>query len=178
MRFLHWCITLILFFARPSVWAFENNIAFEKDTTPTKILLFLSRSCPCSRSHIEHLNQLQKKYKNTVHLYGVITDAFDSDSTPYLQEYYSDKNFSFPIIKDESQILVKKYNALKTPHTVVLHANTNAPYKIVYQGGVTNRRDFHKSTIHFLEENLSLMTQGKTAKYSEGKSLGCYIRRL
>lgn len=139
--------------------------------------MFLSRNCPCSKSHIEHLNNLQHQFQ-AVHFYGVMTDLINEDTKPLIDDYYSSKNFSFPIIRDDEHYLVQKFSALKTPHTVIVTTDKGNNYKIIYQGGVSNHREFAQSTKHFLAENLSQITNGKPVKYAEGKSLGCYIRRL
>lgn len=157
--------------------AFESATAFEQDQAEYKALVFLSQSCPCSKSHVEHLNKLSLEYKN-IALYGVITDIFNEKNKQELEDYYKDKNFKFPVIKDEKQLLIKKYKALKTPHSVVLNQVADGKYKIIYQGGVSDHRDFDKSKKHFLKENLSSLSKGQPLKYAVGRSLGCYIRRL
>ncbi|MCB0408242.1 MAG: hypothetical protein KDD34_08565, partial [Bdellovibrionales bacterium] len=91
---------------------------------------------------------------------------------------FSKKNFNFPIIQDEAQVLVKRYQALKTPFAVILEKQQDQTYKTIYQGGVSDQRDFTQSKAHFLDENLKALSQGKTVKYAVGQSLGCYIRRL
>lgn len=149
---------------------------FTEDSNPIKVLVFLSYQCPCSQSHIQHLNDLALKYRQ-IKFYGVITDIFTQASSADIQGYFSSKNFKFPIIKDEEQDLIRKYRALKTPHTVILK-KLNSEYKIIYEGGVSDRRDFSQSTRKFLSENLHAISRGHSVKYEHGKSLGCYIRRL
>lgn len=156
---------------------FENAEFFHKSLTTHKVLLFLSRSCPCSASHTKYLNDLVDKYK-TVKFYGVITDIFDESSQVEIQKYYSQENFKFPLIRDDKQLLVKEYHALKTPHAVILRKNSDNSFAVVYEGGVTDSRDFAKAKKKFLGENLEALSHGKPVKYAVGKSLGCYIRRF
>ncbi len=150
---------------------------FFKGSSPHKVLIFLSKNCPCSRSHVQHLNTLNTAYKE-VSFYGIVTDPINKSSQHEVYSYYQAKNFNFPIIKDPKQILVKKYKALKTPHAVILSKGLSEDYNIVYQGGVSNRRNFSNSNQKFLQENLRQITQGLPLKYKVGKSLGCYIRRF
>lgn len=164
-------------FTSTIVFAYESVESFNKNQSEIKVLVFLSSSCPCSKSHVEHLNQLQSTYK-TVSLFGVVTDIFDEDNTKSINEYYKSQNFKFSMIKDDKQVLIKKYKALKTPHTSVLQKQSSGDFKLVYQGGVSNHRIFEKSDVYFLSDNLEQLSQGKPPKHAFGKSLGCYIRRL
>ena len=174
---MHMFLLFLIVLSPTLTLAFEEIQFFENNNSPIKVLVFLSRSCPCSKSHVDHLNKLNRDFE-MVSLFGVITDDFDKSSEGEIEQYYSEKNFEFPLIKDEPQTLVKKYNALKTPHSVIVKRDANKSYQIVYQGGVTDNRTFSQSTKKFLAENLAALSQNKAPVYTAGKSLGCYIRRL
>ncbi len=151
---------------------------FENQNNTNKVLIFLSKDCPCSHSHIEHINKLTRDFPN-FSFFGVITDTISDKNITKLENYYSNHNFKFPIIKDKFQILVKKYKALKTPHAIVISSrfkNTNS--YIVYSGGVSDSYKFSNFKKLYLKENLISLSQTNTLKYAHGKSLGCYIRRL
>lgn len=165
MRFLIACMSLALCtLAQAKFLTPEETL---QDKAEIKVLAFLSDQCPCSRSHKEHLNNLSKTYSYPV--YGVISEPIsDSKRLAYFRS-----GFNFPIVRDPKQLLVKKYKALKTPHSVIL--KNNAP---IYEGGVTNKRNFKKATSKFLEENLKLLSQNKKLKHRYGKALGCYIKRF
>lgn len=167
---------LISFTFASSAWAFESVRNYEENPSSLKVLVFLSKNCPCSRSHVDHLNGLSQKYPN-IAFYGVITDFFNKDSEPEIKAYFDFKNFKFPLIKDSEQILVKKYGALKTPFSVIVRSE-DSKKQVLYEGGVSDDHDFPSSKKHYLEENLAVLTQGKDPIYKVGKSLGCYIRRF
>jgi hypothetical protein len=126
---------------------------------------------------VNHLNNLKKRFP-WLSLYGVITDQKTEQSQDDLREYYSKSFFDFPIIKDPKGELVKTHAALKTPHATLLKLKQDGSYEVIYQGGVTNQRQFSADTRHYLEENLQAISNKKPLVYSEGKSLGCYIRRI
>tara|TARA_Y100001935_G_scaffold231958_1_gene213352 strand:- start:2408 stop:2935 length:528 start_codon:yes stop_codon:yes gene_type:complete len=159
-----------------STWAYESVKSYQENPSSLKVLVFLSKNCPCSRSHVDHLNGLSQKYPN-IAFYGVITDFFDKDSEPEIKAYFDSQNFKFPLIKDSEQMLVKKYGALKTPFSVIVQ-NQSSQEQVLYEGGVSDDHDFPSSTKHYLEENLAALAQGKDPIYKVGKSLGCYIRRF
>lgn len=158
-------------------FAFVERSDFKLNSSDYKVLLFLSQSCPCSKSHVEHVNQLAKQYEN-VSFYGVVSDRFSEENSKQISKYYKENNFTFPLIKDEKQILISEYNALKTPHVVILKKNENNKFKVLYEGGVSDKRMFERSKKRYLSENLQAIASRSPIKYSEGKSLGCYIRRF
>jgi hypothetical protein len=168
----------IMFTALFSHADYVDKSAFEKDTSRWKALVFLSEACPCSRSHITHLNELQEKYPE-LKIFGVISEPpKNAEEKQDVDKYFKGTTFKFPIIADEKQVLVGQYGALKTPHLTLFEKNAKGAYEVVYQGGVTNQRDFEKSSVKYFAENMEQLTQGKVVKYKNGQSLGCYIRRL
>jgi len=128
-------------------------------------------------SHIPHLNELYQKYKD-VKFFGVITDIFTSTNQRVLEGFYSPGNINYPVIKDDDQVLINKYGALKTPDVRILKKSVDSKYEIIYEGGVTENLDYAKAQIHFLEENLKSISQNAELKFRFGRSLGCYIRRI
>jgi hypothetical protein len=173
-RWLMFTILLFAFSAQAETVEIKD---FDADTSPIKALVFLSDACPCSRSHVEHLNQLKADGLN---IYGVISEppyaGMPTERRQIQEEYFKSAGFQFPFVNDPTQSLVKKYHALKTPH-VTLFQKQGDHYEIIYEGGVTNQKDFAKSTVHYLEENWHALKAGHAPKYNHGFSLGCYIRR-
>ncbi len=152
--------------------AYKAPDVFLNDESETKVLVFLSEKCPCSVSHISHLNGIVAKYKN-IKFYGVISEpAQNKEQEEMIAGYFTKDNFKLPIISDEKQALVKKYKALKTPHVTLINKG-----KILYQGGLTSNKSFKDSGQKYLAENLENLEKGLPLKYKNGSSLGCYIRR-
>lgn len=152
--------------------AYENVSKVQADKRDHKILVFLSQKCPCSQSHVNHLNGLAKKHKD-IAFFGVITEPINKDNQEAINEYFTSQRFQFPLIEDSTQTLVKKYGALKTPHVTLLKGE-----KVLYQGGVSNHRFFNQASKKFLETNISDLKNKKPLSYSRGPSMGCYIRRI
>lgn len=169
--------SLFVFFCFYSLTAvgFTDPDHFEQDRSSVKALVFLSATCPCSQSHVEHLNQLSSEYSE-FHIYGVITD--EPEAKEKIKQYYTSERFKFPIIEDPNQILVQKYNALKTPHVVLVQKDQSGKFQKIYEGGVSDQRKLSEAKARFLEENLNALKNGEPLPYKQGRSLGCYIRRL
>lgn len=170
-------IVLSILLLTTTAFGFETPASFENNTQAIKGMVFLSKNCPCSNSHVDHINEMAKKYKD-IALYGVITDAFDDSSEKEIQEYFTGARFGFPIIKDPEQVLVKKYGALKTPHAILLAQNKEKGYDVIYNGGVTDGHKFLEASQYFLKENLAALNAKKPIPYAQGRCLGCYIKRI
>lgn len=160
---------------------------FEDSQTPLKILVFISDICPCSQNHREHLNNLAKRFPlPQFQFFAVISEPVTKERVESAAAYFSDTHFQFPIIADPQQVLVKKYHALKTPHVTILKRtllekkadNPLGDFKVIYEGGVSNDRDFSDATVHYLEDNLIALKEHTPLKHKNGMSLGCYIRRI
>ncbi len=155
--------------------SYQAPESFYANRSEYKVIVFLSVLCPCSRSHVEHLNDLQEKYKE-VSFHGVIVDSVEYQKL--IQDYFTADRFSFSLLKDPQQVLIRDFNALKTPHIVLLKRQSNGKYKRLYEGGLSNQRDFSKSSRRYLQENLLALFEGRDLPYKHGRSLGCYIRRF
>ncbi|NQZ02519.1 MAG: redoxin domain-containing protein [Bdellovibrionales bacterium] len=175
---LRFAVLLCAIISLPSAALVKSNWKeFENDQSQLKAVVFLSSTCPCSRSHVSHLNQLSVSYPEMA-LYGVITDRLDAESESQLLSYYSAENFQFPVLKDQDQKLTIKYSALKTPHVVLLRRGKSGSYETLYEGGVSDKRDFEYAKKRFLAENLEAIRVGRKPRHRRGQSLGCYIRRF
>ena len=62
-------------------------------------------------------------------------------------KYFKKFDIDFPILLDKNLRYANEFNALKTPHTF-LKVKDN----IVYQGGVTNKRNPEKASKFFLKD--------------------------
>jgi AhpC/TSA family len=170
-------LSILSLIVSPMSFSYQDAADFLKNTADVKALVFLSKDCPCSKSHVEHLNQLHRDYK-TIPIYGVIADPENVSEAKESEAYFSSNNFQFPLIKDREQILVKQFKALKTPHVALLKKQPNGEYSMIYEGGLTDQRDGAQAKIFFLKENLQALSINKTPPHSHAKSLGCYIRRM
>jgi peroxiredoxin len=158
-------------------FALETSEDFFKNSSDVKVLVFLSKDCPCSKSHVEHLNQLHQDFSSMA-IFGVIADPVDKDEAQETADYFSSKNFKFPLLNDPEQKLIKQFKALKTPHVVVLKKQPSNNYTVIYEGGVSDQRKAENASVFFLRENLQALQNNKHLPFAQGKSLGCYIRRI
>lgn len=168
---------VVWFLFTPWALAYDSVDLFMQRSEPVKVLVFLSKDCPCSRSHVSHLNQISREFPS-IPVYGVITDTVGPLNKDSMAEYFNAKNFNFPLIQDSEQKLIQQFKALKTPHVVLLKRQPNNSYTVIYEGGATDQRDASMAKTFFLKENLNALQNKVALPFAQGKSLGCYIRRL
>jgi hypothetical protein len=150
---------------------------FDNEIARYKMLVFLSESCPCSQSHIQHIQDLMVQY-NDLKVYGVISEPAQNQKQKLKKDkYFLNTDFGFPIIEDQKQSLVMKYKALKTPHVVLLRQSTLEETQIVYEGGLTDSKTFNSKSKKYIEEAMKDLALGQDVKTKKGFCLGCYIRR-
>ena len=139
---------------------------FKEESSSTKSLIFVSSKCPCSRSHIEHIKDISLKNPK-VKVFAVATETLKEGE---VKTYYED--LGLPVIVDKKKVLLKRYKALKTPHVTLIKDD-----HVIYQGGVTNRKDPESATKFYFRDVLSAVSSKTPSPYKNGRSLGCYIPR-
>lgn len=146
----------------------EVEVKIKKDKP--SVYYFLSAWCPCSQGTFDHLNELQKKFKDFSFV------GFQSSVVIPKQaalKYFGKYKIDFPVIFDPKVKYADHFKALKTPHVFVYGADN----KLLFQGGATNSKDFKKATKFYLKEALQAISDGKKPPLEHAKALGCYIQR-
>ncbi len=169
---------LLLVFTNSAQADYSKVGDFANETSKYKALVFLSESCPCSKSHIEHVQNLIKQYPN-LKVFGVVSEPPRNAKQKLAKDrYFLKTKFGFSIIQDPDQSLVKRYKALKTPHVVLIRQNHLLKEEILYEGGLTDSKSFDANSKKYLEQAMADLSSGQQIKIKKGFCLGCYIRRF
>jgi peroxiredoxin len=151
----------------PSEWASHKAV----------VLFFVTIDCPIGNGYVPEMNRLRDAYSSRgVAFYAVQADP--SVREPEVAKYAKDYRYSFPLLLDPQQILVRHANATITPQTAILAPDG----KVVYLGPIDNRVvDFGKArpraTESFVREDLDAMLEGKSVPVAAQHSVGCSIPR-
>jgi peroxiredoxin len=141
------------------------------------VLYFVTIDCPVGNSYVPEMNRLREAYAAR----GVAFYAVQADPAVAEREvvgYARDYHYSFPLLLDPAQTLVRHVNATVTPQAAVLTPEG----KMLYLGPVDNRvEDFGKqrprATESYLRQVLDAVLSGKTVAVGGHKSIGCAIPR-
>lgn len=141
------------------------------------LLFFITTDCPIGNGYVPEMNRLREAYAGR----GVAFYAVQSDPTvanDVVTKYARDYRYSFPLLFDPTQILVRHANATITPQAAILSPEG----KLLYLGPIDNRvEDFGKSrpqaTQAYVRQVLDAILGGKDVAFSTHKSIGCSITR-
>ena len=133
------------------------------------VLFFLSKDCPCATSHLEHLSNLSRIFKDLSFI-GVSVDR--SLEVEDLRAFYLSR-VSFTVIDDRNHHLARRLEALTTPHAFVF----DSIGEIIYSGAVTGSATFdeERSSRRHLQEALTRLKEGEAPNRTRTRPLGCAI---
>jgi hypothetical protein len=119
---------------------------------------------------LNELKDLAKQYPqfNFVGVHSNLDEKRDIS-----QMYFKNAALPFPVIEDQDLALANELHALKTPHAFVVAANG----KMLYQGGVSDSRDFGSADRHYLREALNDISHDRPVSTPQARTLGCIISR-
>ena len=151
----------------PGEWAKQKAI----------LLFFITTDCPVGNSYVPEMNRLREAYGSRgIAFYGVQADPTVAGDV--VARYARDYRYSFPLLLDPAQTLVRHANATVTPQAAILSPEG----KVLYLGPIDNRvEDFGKSrpqaTQAYVRLVLDSVLGGKGVAFSTHKSIGCSITR-
>jgi peroxiredoxin len=144
------------------------------------ILIFDCNTCPYSKMYNQRIMALNKQYKAKG--FPVITinvnDPVQSpgDSYEEMVKIAKLKNYDFPYLQDETQVVGKAFGATNTPHVFVLKKSEKG-FKVAYIGAIDNNsRDEKAASKKYVEEAVNALLDNKAVPTEKTKAIGCGIK--
>ncbi|MBK7850793.1 MAG: thioredoxin family protein [Bacteroidetes bacterium] len=144
------------------------------------IVVFTCNHCPFSKAYESRIMGLDKKYASLG--YPVIAinpndvNTVPEDSYDNMVVLAKEKNYTFPYLYDESQLIASTYGAARTPHVFVIQ-KVNGNNVVKYIGAIDNNADdANKVTAKFVENAVDALLAGKEIPLAETKAIGCTIK--
>ncbi len=142
------------------------------------VIFFMTTDCPLSNSYVPEMNRIRAEYVNHgVAFYAVQTDTKIPDAE--VRKHAADFGFTFSVLLDPTQTLVRRVGATVTPQVAVLSSDG----ALQYLGRIDNRiADFDKrrptATQSDLREALDAVLAGKPVPHPRTDAVGCWINFL
>ena len=142
------------------------------------VLFFVTTDCPISNGYVPEMNRIAKEYGSRgVRFYGVMTDT--SVPPGDVRKHVTDFAYTFPVLIDPMQILVKYTNADTNPETAVISPRTG----LVYLGRIDNRVEGFglarpQATQHELKDAINAALAGKPVLKPFAAPIGCSIVKV
>lgn len=142
------------------------------------VIFFTTTDCPLSNNYVPEMNRIQKEYAvRGAAFYAVQTDTTIPDAE--VRRHAKDFGFSFPVVLDPHQALVRMAGATVTPEVAVLSPGGN----VLYLGRIDNRiEDFDQrrtvTTEFDLKNALDAILAGKPVERPQTTAIGCGINMV
>lgn len=141
------------------------------------VILFICNHCPYVVAIEDRIIQLAKEMKSKgVQFVGICSndaEEYPEDSPENLKQRWLEKNYAFPYLVDESQIVAKTFGAVCTPDFFVYDASMTLRYRGRFDDSWKNASKVQKQELKTALEHI--MTGQKLS--SEPKpSMGCSIK--
>jgi len=139
------------------------------------VVFFTTTDCPLSNNDVPEMNRTRQDYEaRGVAFYAVQADSTIADAD--VVQHAKDYQFSFPVMFDPHQVLVKMTGATTIPSAAVLTPDGT----LLYLGRIDNRvEDFNirrqEPTKFDLREALDAVLAGKPVAHPRTKAFGCAI---
>jgi len=142
------------------------------------VVFFTTTDCPLSNGDVPEMNRIRRAYEGRgVAFYAVQADTTipDAEAIAHANDY----QFSFPVLLDPKQVLVKLTGATTIPEAAVLSSSGD----LLYRGRIDNRvEDFDKrrpeATEFDLRDAIEAVLAGKPVPHPRTKAFGCAINHV
>jgi peroxiredoxin len=142
------------------------------------VVFFTTTDCPLSNNEVPEMNRTRRDYESRgVALYAVQADTTIADAD--VVQHTRDYQFSFPVLFDPHQVLVRMTGATTIPSAAVLTPDGT----LLYLGRIDNLvEDFNirrqVPTKFDLREALDAVLAGKPVPHARTSAFGCAITPL
>jgi len=146
-----------------------------KDYASSKaiVLMFIATQCPVSNAYNERMVLLYKEYASKgISFIGINSNK--QEPVEEIKEHAKEHGFSFPILKDNNNVIADKVSASVTPEIFVLNRNL----EVLYHGRIDDSRRASDVKSHDLRAALDALLAGKQVAVTETKAFGCSIKRI
>jgi peroxiredoxin len=142
------------------------------------IVIFDCNTCPYSKAYNERIIALNKKYASQG--FPVVTinsnEGSSGESFEEMVGQAKEKNYDFPYLADNTQVVAKSFGATNTPHVFVLKNDNNA-FKVAYIGAVDdNSRSASSAKRKYVEEAVDALLANKEVPTAKTRAIGCGIK--
>jgi peroxiredoxin len=137
------------------------------------VIIFVATECPVSNAYNSRMESIYNEYKGKGIAYiGINSNKAENVSS--MKEHANENGLTFPILKDEKNIIADQFKASVTPEVYVL----NSDFKVLYHGRIDNSRDEDDVESKDLRNALDEILAGKQVSKEQTKAFGCTIKRV
>lgn len=140
---------------------------------PYTVMVFISAECPCLDAHLDRLRALHGAYADK----GVQFFAVDSEVGGSPERAAAEARslaLPFPVLVDGGAKLANAVGAEYATYTIALDREG----RVRYRGGIdSDKRKLHDDATRYVADALDDLLAGREPRRTEGKALGCSLRK-
>lgn len=137
------------------------------------VIIWVSTKCPVSNAYNERMAALHEGYTSRgFEFVGINSNKAEEPAE--IASHADENGLTFPILKDENNVIADKYGASVTPEVYVLDPDG----VLLYHGRIDDSQRESSVTSKDLEEALDAILAGKPVPKAESKAFGCSIKRV
>ncbi len=145
------------------------------------IVVFTCNTCPYAQAYESRIIDLDKKYASkgfpVIAINPNDLSQKPDDSMEKMKARSSEKGYSFPYLRDDSQEVAKAFGATKTPHVYVLNKEASKKYKVEFIGAIDDSpRDANDVSEKYVELAIDALLKGEKPSVTEKRAIGCTIK--
>jgi peroxiredoxin len=137
------------------------------------VIMFISTQCPVSNSYNERMVNLYNEF-NKKGISFVAVNSNKQENVEEIKNHAMEHKFSFPVVKDDNNVIADKYNAQVTPEVFVV----NSELELLYHGAIDDSKRESDVKSHSLKVALNEVLASQKVAVSETKAFGCSIKRV
>ncbi|MDQ7818136.1 MAG: thioredoxin family protein [Melioribacteraceae bacterium] len=150
----------------------EHSLSDFKDSKAI-VVIFVATQCPISNDYNSRMAEVYADFKEKgIAFVGINSNK--QESVEEIKNHAKDNNLSFPILKDEKNVIADKFSASVTPEVYVLNSN----FEVLYHGRIDDSRKVTEVKTKDLRKALDEILGGKTVSNTKTKAFGCTIKRV
>lgn len=136
------------------------------------VIMFWATECPFVQPYTERINTLVNNYisKNIV-FWGINSNK--TESVERVKEHHIEKNYPFPMLKDNGNVVADLFGATRTPEIFVLDKSLT----VLYHGRIDDNKNADEVQSTDLKNALDEIIGGKEVTNKITKQFGCTIKR-
>lgn len=145
------------------------------------LVVFTCNTCPYAKLYEDRIIALDKKYRSkgfpVIAINPNDVSKQPGDSMEEMKARSSEKNYTFPYLRDDSQEVTSAYGASKTPHLYVLNKESNGKLKVEYIGAIDDSpREPGDVRERYAEDAVDALLKGKKPEVTNKRAIGCTIK--
>lgn len=150
-----------------------NTYTLSQNGGNATVVVFMSTECPFVQPYTDRLNALANEFSSQgIVIWGINSNK--TESTDEVQTHAAGKGYTFPILKDNNNVVADQFNAQRTPEVFVID---NSTMTVVYHGSIDDDKVADNVTNQYLKTALTQFLNGESITNAETKAFGCTIKR-